>query len=71
MLAVERAGRDAGRTLLVLDTRPGDAAEYLYAGLGDVRAGAIPRSAQSASGTLDATVFMYRQLDSRTDPAPQ
>jgi len=71
MLAVERAARGAGRTLLVLDTRPGDAAERLYASLGYVRVGIIPGYAQAASGPLADTVVMYRHLDSHADPGPQ
>lgn len=63
MLAIEDAARAAGRRLLVLDTRAGDAAEQLYLGLGYVRVGVIPRYARSAAGTLDATVYMYRELE--------
>lgn len=63
MLGLEAAARRAGRTLLVLDTRAGDSAELLYLRLGYVRAGVIPRYALSAAGTLDATVYMYRELD--------
>ena len=63
MLALEAAARRAGRTLLVLDTRVGDSAELLYLGLGYARAGVIPHYALSAAGTLDATVYMYRELD--------
>ena len=61
--AVEAAAREAGRTLLVLDTRQGDVAEGLYARHGYVRAGAIPMYARSADGTLDATVIFYRLLE--------
>ena len=63
MEAVEAAAREAGRTLLVLDTRQGDVAEGLYARHGYVRAGAIPMYARSADGTLDATVIFYRLLE--------
>jgi ribosomal protein S18 acetylase RimI-like enzyme len=63
MLALEDAARRARRSLLVLDTRVGDSAEQLYLGLGYLRAGVIPRYALSAAGTLDATVYMYRELD--------
>jgi acetyltransferase len=63
MTALEEAARRAGRHLLVLDTRAGDAAERLYAELGYVRVGVIPRYALSAAGTLDATVYMYKELD--------
>lgn len=62
MLAVEHAARAAGCTLLVLDTRRGDAAERLYEHLGYTRVGVIPRYARSAAGTLDDTVYFYRDL---------
>ncbi len=62
LLAVEAEARRIGRTTLVLDTRQGDAAEALYAGLGWVRAGVIPDFARSADGSLHATVIYYRLL---------
>jgi GNAT superfamily N-acetyltransferase len=65
MLALEDQARRANRRLLVLDTRPGDPAEQLYLALGYARAGVIPRYALSASGTLDPTVYMYRELAPR------
>lgn len=65
MLALEDAARRANRRLLVLDTRPGDPAEQLYLALGYARAGVIPHYALSARGTLDPTVYMYRELDSQ------
>jgi acetyltransferase len=60
MTAIEAEARAAGRTLLVLDTRRGDAAEELYLKQGYVRAGIIPQYAQSANGILDDTVIFYR-----------
>jgi ribosomal protein S18 acetylase RimI-like enzyme len=63
MLHVEAVARRLKRTLLVLDTRSGDAAEQLYLRLGYTRAGSIPAYARSASGELHATVFLYKQLD--------
>ncbi|HLI71136.1 MAG TPA: GNAT family N-acetyltransferase [Ktedonobacteraceae bacterium] len=60
MHAVERAARDCGRTLLVLDTRQGDNAERLYRRLGYCEAGVIPAYARSANGTLDSTVIFYK-----------
>ncbi len=62
MHAAEDAARDHGRTLLVLDTRTGDAAESLYTKLGYTRVGVIPRYARSAAGTLDATVYFYKEI---------
>jgi acetyltransferase len=65
MRRIESIARENGRTLIVLDTRSGcgDAAEQLYYKLGYQKAGVIPGYARSASGNLDDTVFMYRQLD--------
>ena len=63
MGAIEDQARAAGRQLLVLDTRVGDAAERLYARLGYTSAGVVPRYARSSTGALEATVFMYRWLE--------
>lgn len=62
MTALENLARSLGRELLVLDTRQGDDAERLYRRLGYLEAGAIPRYAESADGTRDATVIMYKEL---------
>jgi acetyltransferase len=62
MTAIEQAARLAGRALLVLDTRLGDAAEQLYTHMGYTRVGVMPRFALSSSRTLDATVVFYREL---------
>ena len=64
MAALEAAARAADRSLLVLDTRQGDASELLYAKIGYIKAGAIPGYARSANGGLDASVFYYRRLES-------
>ncbi|HEY1015473.1 MAG TPA: GNAT family N-acetyltransferase [Herpetosiphonaceae bacterium] len=63
MAELEGAARAAGRLLLVLDTREGDAAERLYRALGYRAAGVIPGYARSADGRLDGSVFFYRALD--------
>ena len=63
MRTLEDEARRGQRRLLVLDTRPGDPAEQLYVELGYARAGVIPRYALSAAGTLDPTVYMYRELE--------
>src|SRR5882672_3063263 len=63
MQAIEDEARQGGRRLLVLNTRLGDVAERLYAGMGYVKSGLIPRYARSASGELSTTVIMYRWLD--------
>lgn len=62
MAEAEQAMRDAGRTLMVLDTRCGDPSEALYWELGFAEVGTIPRYARSADGTLHETVIMYKQL---------
>jgi len=46
----------------VLDTRLGDHAERLYRKLGYVEVGTIPSYAQSAIGTLEATITFYKLL---------
>ena len=61
--AIEQIARDEKRTLLVLDTRQGDAAEQLYRTAGYQEAGTIPAYARNANGTLDSTVFFYKLLD--------
>lgn len=62
MRAAERAAREAGRTLLVLDTVTGSPAERLYARLGWTRVGVIPDYALWPDGRpCDTTVF-YKAL---------
>ena len=51
-----------GIKLLVLDTRQGDTASYLYRKLNYLEAGTIPNFAKSSTGELDATVYFYKQL---------
>ena len=60
-LEAEAAAR--GRSLLTLDTRTGDTAEPLYAGLGFQAAGVIPGYCRdAASDRLDATTIMWKAL---------
>ncbi|MCB2108913.1 MAG: GNAT family N-acetyltransferase [Rhodobacteraceae bacterium] len=61
MHAAEDAARQAGKTLLVLDTASGDA-DRLYARLGWVFAGTIPDYALWPGGGLCATNIYYRKL---------
>ena len=51
-----------GWTTLHLDTREGDISNDFYQSRGWIRAGIIPRWAQSANGSLDGTVFYYKLL---------
>ncbi|PHK94758.1 GNAT family N-acetyltransferase [Pseudoroseomonas rhizosphaerae] len=62
MLALEGIAAAEGRTLLVLDTKTGDAGEPLYRGLGWREAGAIPGYALRSGGGVDATMFYYKAL---------
>src|ERR1051325_1611416 len=62
MLGIEDQARDAKRTLLTLDTAS-DAAERLYASLGYVRVGVIPRfSVRPDAAALEGTTVMYKEL---------
>lgn len=62
MLAIEDEARDARLTLLTLDTAS-DAAERLYASLGYVRVGLIPRfSLRPDLSQLEGTMVMYKEL---------
>ncbi|OPG17057.1 hypothetical protein B2M26_03395 [Ferroacidibacillus organovorans] len=63
MDVAERAAVEAGRSLLVLDTRAGDPSNTLYRSLGFVEAGRIPQYARSADGQFDETVIYYKLLE--------
>ncbi|MFT3666896.1 GNAT family N-acetyltransferase [Piscinibacter sp.] len=60
----ERAARDAGKTVLVLDTVSGGDAERLYARCGWQRVGEIPNYALMPDGRPCATTYFHRQLGS-------
>jgi ribosomal protein S18 acetylase RimI-like enzyme len=61
MRAVEVAARDAGKTLLVLDTAS-DSAERLYDRLGWQRVGVIPDYALWPQGGFVDTIVFYKDL---------
>jgi len=62
MRAAEATARECGKTLLVLDAvTDGDAAR-LYARLGWVRVGDIPRYALMPTGGYCSTTYFYREL---------
>jgi acetyltransferase len=68
MERVESAARGENRTLLVLDTAKGHSAEPLYLKLGYTIAGVIPDYAISPNrDTIDATVVMYKVLNSTSE----
>lgn len=65
MNAVEEQARAAGRTLLILDTVTGGAAESLYLSAGYIPVGVIPRYALNFDSTkLEGTTVMYKELSS-------
>jgi GNAT superfamily N-acetyltransferase len=61
LAAAENAAREAGKTLLVLDTASGDA-ERLYARLGWQRCGVVPDYALLPGGGFCDTTFFFRAL---------
>jgi GNAT superfamily N-acetyltransferase len=60
--AAEAEAREAGKTLLVLDTVTGSDADRLYTSLGWVRVGEIPGYALWPAGGLCSTTVFYRNL---------
>jgi acetyltransferase len=67
MQEVEQAAREAGRTLLLLDTIQGNASEWVYRAHGYREIGVIPGYAQSANGSLDNQILFYKMLASGED----
>jgi GNAT superfamily N-acetyltransferase len=62
MVRLEAIALENGWTTLHLDTRDGDTSNDFYLSQGWIRAGMIPRWAESADGSLDGTVFYYKLL---------
>ena len=60
--AAEEAARVRGRTLLILDTVTGSAAERLYTRMGWQRVGEVPDYALYPDGRPCSTTFFYRRL---------
>jgi GNAT superfamily N-acetyltransferase len=60
--AAEAAARDAGKSLLVLDTVTGSDAERLYARAGWQRVGEIPSYALMPDGPACATTIFYKAI---------
>jgi GNAT superfamily N-acetyltransferase len=61
MMAAEEVAREAGKTLLVLDTASSDA-ERLYQRLGWIKVGVIPGYALWPDGGLCATTYYYKNI---------
>ena len=70
MLAAEEEAHRSGKTLLVLDTWTGSAAERLYLRLGWQRVGEIPGYALMARGGLWGTTVYYREITPGDDRPP-
>jgi ribosomal protein S18 acetylase RimI-like enzyme len=62
MAEAEREARAEGKTLLVLDTVTGDAAERLYTRLGWQRVGEIPNYALYPDGRPCATTVFFKNI---------
>jgi ribosomal protein S18 acetylase RimI-like enzyme len=62
MRQAEAVAQAAGRSLLTLDTRAGDAAEPLYRALGWQEAGRIPGYALDAAGVAHDTLFFWKRV---------
>ena len=59
---LEAVAVENGWTTLHLETREGDTSNDFYQSQGWTLAGVIPQWAESASGTLDGTVFYFKLL---------
>lgn len=62
LAAAHVEARFRGRTLLILDTRTGDAAEGLYESMGYKRAGQVPGYTVERDGTAHGTTFFFHVL---------
>jgi GNAT superfamily N-acetyltransferase len=67
MARLETEARGAGKTLLTLDTRAGDAAEHLYRDMGWHEAGRIPGFALNADRVPCETVFFWKSVALASD----
>lgn len=62
MRSLETVGRDAGLSLLVLDTVSESPAARLYESLGWQKAGEVPHYARSTTGVLEPTTFYFHRI---------
>jgi len=70
MVRAEEEAVRAGRRLLTLDTRAGDAGELLYRALGWCEAGRIPGYALNADGTPHDALVFWKPANPDTAPTP-
>ncbi|VEB97719.1 Acetyltransferase [Cedecea lapagei] len=61
---LEAVARSQGKSVLVLDTATGSAAELFYQGMGWQRVGDLPNYALMPDGSPCSTTFYYRNLSS-------
>jgi GNAT superfamily N-acetyltransferase len=66
--AAENAARDAGRTLLVLDTETSSSGDALYRSQGWTELGAIPGHSFAPDGRLTAATYFYKVLGEARRP---
>ena len=64
LMRVEEAAREAGRTLLMLDTERGSPGDMLYRSCGWIEIGRVPGHAFRPDGRLAETTLFYKRLDS-------
>lgn len=62
MMAVEACAKSRDRSLLVLDTETASAGQHLYASMGFIAAGEIPKFALGTNGGWSPTTYMYKLL---------
>jgi GNAT superfamily N-acetyltransferase len=62
LTAAEAAARQAGRTLLMLDTESGSAGDRLYRSCGWIEVGRVPDHAFRPDGSLAGTTIFYKRL---------
>lgn len=66
--AAEESARQEGRTLLLLDTQTGSAAEHLYRSAGWTPVGTVPDYAADPAGVLRPTTFFHKVLSGPAGP---
>lgn len=62
MIRLEQEAMRAGKTIMMLDTRAGDAGAQLYQSMGWTELGTVPGHAIAADGSLADTVFFWKRV---------